>query len=133
MIDGSHGSFSNESKKEKPYACQYCHRRCIKSERAKKRFWWHSCSTCSVRFLVSITGMLVETEFYSTQNNKKYSILIEIKSNKTNLLIDEPDHYDRFNRIVKRGGKELIKSFDKIIDVTPQNLDNKIKTILTFL
>jgi hypothetical protein len=129
MIDGSHGSFSNESKREKPYACQYCQRRCIKSERAKKRFWWYLCSTCSVRFLVSITGMLVETEFYSTQNSKKYSILIENKSNKTSLLIHNPDYYNNF----KYGGKELIKSFDKIIDVTPQNIDNKIKTILMFL
>ena len=71
-----------------------------------------------VAFLVDSNNVL---EWISMVDLYKYGIYVDFKSNTTSVFKSRPN-----------GASEVIFSVPNIINLTPDNFQNKIKTILTF-
>lgn len=107
--------------------CQYCNSICIKNSKDRKRYWWWECKSCKVNFLVSLKGNIDVIEYESKeQNNKFYSIHIQVKSNKTDILVWNKTSLPTYV-------KELVTSFNQLLEITPQNFETKLKTYLLLL
>lgn len=85
------------------------------------------CTTCSVviRYNTSDPDKKIQEEIYvRIINNHEYHLIIDYGVSKS-LFYEYRSHNNRVNQ-------ELLKT-DTIIQVTPQTVDNKIKTYLLFL
>lgn len=78
-----------------------------------------------------ITKELIWIDFFTPlEDNIRYQVLLKIKGNSSEIykiVRHSTDYY--------RGQYETftsIKSFDHIVFITPENAENRIKTILTF-
>lgn len=123
----------NQASKEKPHICQYCDKKCFKRNREMKRHWWWHCDACDVSFLVSIKGHLNIIVFKTKVKNEKfYSVNVMVREKRTDFFVWSPDEY-AYDDGVGSYQRTFIKRFDQVLEVTPQNFEHKIKTIITFL
>lgn len=67
------------------------------------------------------------------QNNKYYTIHLTLKSKQTNIYIYSDVDYSSGGISISVSGANLVKNFNYLLDITPQNFQNKLQTILTFL
>lgn len=120
-------------KNEQPI-CQFCNKKCVKGERETKRWWWWICNTCDVSYLTSLRGELSMMEFKSPiQNDKQYTVHLALKSKTTSIYACYNISYFKGGVSLSIHGADIIKTFNHLLDVTPQNFQNKLQTILTFL
>ena len=106
--------------------CQFCGEKCLKGDRERKRRWWWKCSTCKVKYLASLQGRIETIYFYTkdlddANNTDLYIIQLDIKQ-KTTFIIQYLKH-----------DIKPIKSFDHLVDISPETFHNKLKTYLLFL
>lgn len=121
----------NETRHSVKVKCKFCHKNCEKYIRDKKRFWWWDCKDCKVKFLAHLSGNIVEMEYKSEEkDNKYYTVNLILPKNKTEIWIWENPypkyvslHYDCYK----------VTSFDKLLEITPQNFEQKLKTYLLLL
>lgn len=125
--------------------CHFCHNFCVKGVREGKRLWWWKCTTCDVSFLTSLRGELHVIEFESKEENDKfYTAHLLIKNKKTDICAWTKDkvasafgvklYNQRPSNINKNYyTQNLVISFNQVLDITPTNFQNKLKTILIFL
>lgn len=101
------------------YICRYCYRRCqIGRIYGPSKEW--GCTTCRAKFIVNDDDQIKShtTELWTIIRNKTYRLYISEELNNANLT-DEKN--------------VLIYHFDTIPGITPENIESKITTILTFL
>lgn len=123
--------------------CKFCSRHCIKVDRDRKRYWWWDCKDCNVKFLVSIKGALDSIKFESKEENDRFYLLnISFSQKKTEIYAlskDPPAMTFGFSGTWNRQPpktyytRNLVTSFNKILEVTPTNFQNKLKTYLILL
>ncbi len=130
--------------KNNQMTCQYCDNTCIKGSKDRKRYWWWECKPCKVNFLTSLKGTIDIIEFESKEENDKfYTLHITIKKNRTEIwswakYIKPPTNYGTFIKSKNNQSKQFYTSdfiigFDQLLEITPQNLESKMKTYLLFL
>jgi hypothetical protein len=123
--------------------CKFCNTHCIKADRERKRYWWWDCKGCDVSFLVSLKGEIDEIKFESKEEyDRYYTINILINQKRTDICIwnkVSPDLSFGFNGSWKTQPnksyytRNLVTSFNQIMEITPTNFQNKLKTYLLLL
>lgn len=101
--------------------CQFCNKFCSKGNSK----YWQICHLCDVSF--RLHKRKVDLIHFTSQekDGKFYTIHLLLKENESNIYC--------FQRIPIGKGASLIASFDHIINITPTNLQDKLKTYLLFL
>lgn len=123
--------------------CKFCSRHCVKVDRDRKRYWWWDCKVCNVKFLVSIKGGLDSIQFESKEEHDRfYRLHVLISQKKTEIYVlnkEYPAMLFGFNKGWQQQTskpyyvKDLVVSFDQVMDITPTNFQNKLKTYLILL
>jgi hypothetical protein len=105
--------------------CKFCERLCNHGQQQGKKNWWH-CDHCHLSYLITKKQNVHIYEFRTTLNDKQYIINIYPITSLTQICIwNNTQNYF--------ASEKLIKSFDSVLDISPQNITDKLKTILTFL
>jgi hypothetical protein len=100
--------------------CKYCNSICYY---LSDTLW--NCTNCKANYLF-IENELFKIELRTTLHNKDYIVELFLEENKTQIFAwDSPS-----NLLIN---EELVVTLNSILDVTPQTLPTKLKTILTFL
>ena len=109
--------------------CQFCKKKCVKGYRERKRRWWHECDHCHVQFLTSLQGRIEKVLFKTKGEDVFYTLEVDLKRKKTNLSqlknVNTKSHPSY--------SVDTIKEFEEVVNVTPENFNDKIKTYLIFL
>ncbi len=114
--------------------CKFCQGKCNNTVQESKTHSWWDCNTCQVGYLLSRKGELSITQFKSTlENNKFYTIHLLFKSNQSLLYVWIKAEEPGAKSIESFYQQKMITDFPYLLDLTPQNFPNKLKTILTFL
>jgi hypothetical protein len=104
------------------FRCRFCHKACQKfdaysfNETMAKPFevlTWR-CEPCQVRYLENWEGKIYKTAFWTTLNNKLYYVW----TGKETTFIE--DEYG------------WLMQLDYVLPITPNNINQKLKTLLTF-
>lgn len=132
--------------------CKFCNKPCAKGTRERKRYWWWECEPCKVNFLVSLKGNLDVIEFESKEENDRfYSLHILVNKKRTDICVWNKET-PTLTFTYKPGAKnieslgtwnqkpnksyytqDLVTSFNQVLDITPANLESKLKTYLLLL
>jgi hypothetical protein len=112
--------------------CQYCNIDCQQTYKTND-YYIYACKPCDVRFLVNLSEEIKGIELCCQKELSNYSIRLYLTHNKTSVfflakVIDENGEHFK-----NKYFKQLVTSFDSIMDVTPTNIKDKLQTILTFL
>ncbi len=129
--------------------CKFCNKLCAKGTRERKRYWWWECEPCKVNFLVSLKGNLDVVEFESKEENDRfYTLHLLVNKKRTDICVwnkETPITYKPGTKNIESLGswnqkpnkfyytQDLVTSFNKILDITPANLQTKLKTYLLLL
>lgn len=100
------------------HTCHYCSRRCQVGKMYGLEISW-GCTHCRATFRVTRNSKLVVTELWTLHRKKKYTFILPTEPNyPATVLLDNE--------------RKEIRAFEKI-NITPENIDSKLQTILTFL
>lgn len=125
--------------------CKFCNNHCIKANRERKRYWWWECKNCDVRFLVSLKGELDVIEFESKEEGDRfYTVHLLIKNKRTDICAWTKDKVAStfgvklYNPLPSNTNKNyytqsLVTSFNKVVEFTPTNFNDKLKNYLLLL
>ena len=112
--------------------CIYCKKECEVYEVPsyhKNLYEAYECFNCKVPVIYTfefLTKQMTEICFYLVHNDRVYEAILQLspKITKLNLIDPDEDHNDE---------RPSFKEFDYLLDITPDNFENKLETILTFL
>ncbi len=100
--------------------CKYCNKFCFKQYRDSLQQCWH-CKQCNVDFYTSKNNIQTIKFVTVKENDKYYRIWVSFKYNETSIYL------------INNNGTNIVTRFNNIINFTPNNLKNKLKTYLLFL
>jgi hypothetical protein len=111
--------------------CIYCQEECpIDSEAKKAPTGWYHCKPCGTSYYVifSLFGVIIETvDVWTTINNRKYLARLKPYVSATLILQCEPADIGEGNYF-----HHTLFNFNNLMPITPQNVHDKIQTILVF-
>jgi hypothetical protein len=106
------------------YKCQFCGKFCSKGDVDIFNTWW-GCKQCRVDYNTTKGNLEIIHFKTKEQNNKFYVVHLSFKNNESNIYLwkkDKPYYH-----------VTLVTSFNQILNFTPTNLQDKLKTYLLML
>lgn len=104
----------------KKIICQFCNKPCDKGNSKE----WQICHPCDVSFFL-IKKKINLIHFKIVKGDDFYTVILNLKENKS--------HIYNFKKTNVGHYATHVISFDYIIDLTPTNVQDKLKTYLLFL
>lgn len=125
------------------YICEYCHNPCrreSKKHRGNAKYLgnkvrWQSCDTCQVHYAVHPTGQVRQKKINIPDpkgNGSLYQFEIDYRNNCSRVVYLERDRRIYRTRIFQYVHKVLLEFDHTVNDISPSNIEQKIKTYLLF-
>lgn len=111
---------------KKKAKCQFCNNFCIRGDKNIENNRWWKCEECRINYLISFDGKIDTANFRSSNiSNEFYTIRILFKEEESTIHFwTKKDTYYSATSVV---------TLNSIINITPENMQDKLKTYLLFL
>lgn len=108
------------------FPCLYCQKEMKIRDPSNGTFWWE-CTPCDVIYVLGENKAYVYLNGYKTEDGGRYSITLKLDKEETIV-----GYYSPVTSFDSRPGTILMKLPIIVKNVTPANLKEKIRTLLTF-
>lgn len=109
--------------------CQYCNNICAKGyfNRQQPLRWWE-CNTCHVSFLVNAKGDIDTVELKSEEEDEKfYTVNLFLNKNTSSISV-----WNKVQNTKSQYTVNNIVTINQVIEITPINFQDKLKTYIIF-